>query len=124
MAVALDPIGNAIFVRPFAAPRADGKALRLTAGKSRTVRPQWTGGAVGVARPADSRAKIHQGLAEVAGAARRQHCLRQPFELSTGGALHRVQPRDHSLDIGIDGDDALTERDSGDCRSGIIADSR
>ena len=78
-------------------------------------------------RRADCGAEIHQGLGEVARAGRRREPARQFPNRRLGGRqflLAGIKPRDHALNIAVDGRRALIERDRCDRRRRVGAEPR
>jgi len=77
------------------------------------MRPQGAGGASRGPRQADRRADIHQGLVEVASAARRQQALGQGADrLPAAGVAEDAT--EHALEVSVHGWEIEAEGDAAD----------
>ena len=113
-------------LRPRLARALAGPALRLTGCSAVAVRLQGTGWAIRAARRADRRADVHQRLREVARPVSRGQGRGGGGDGAAGLGDRRVdgaQPRHDARDIAVHRRSAPVERDRGDRRRGIGADS-
>ena len=125
LATARRPCRGASACRPWARGAA---ALRrgLVRLRLAVASIEGTDDAARVARRADRGAEIHHRLRIVAGALLRHQFGGAHVDLglqSGSGVVDRIEPRDHALDIAVDGGSRMIEGDRADRRRGVGPDA-
>ena len=127
LALMLEPVGDPFAARPGRLARLHRIKRRIGLAESPAIFVDRAASAIRSARRADGLAKLHHRLDELAGAAGGGQAVGQLDDAPAGlwqRLLHRKQPGDDALDIGVDRHRTPVEGDRGDRRGGIGADTR